>query len=530
MKRPNFGKPPPGYVAGLGRGAIGFTTRSDIGPARQAVGGGPDGGDKAPQPELLDQNYNKWSGYEGSLFSNIDYDAEDKEADDILERVEIYLDGRRAEQRDKNMEEEIKKANTAAPKYQEQFADLKRQLANVSREEWEAIPDNVYLGNKKVKAQRYTVTPDNIIDTARFEGETVNFIDPSESHSIDTSIPGLHSQQMQTPMTNLTELGKARVLNLKLKLDKRGESVMGTSVVNKNGYLTDLNALKLNTETEINDIKKAKLLMKSARKNNPDSSLGWISGARIEELDGQLESARKIIAEACDLFPTDPDVWIEAARLCPPSEAKVILKKSVANMPKSKKLWMALSDIEKDHKSKAEILNKALENISNDVELWKACVELEDKDEAKSLLYKAIECVPYSTDIWIALAKLEEYKEARTILNNACKKIPTDHTIWVHAAKLEEAQGNDATVSKILRKGIKNLNKFVKITRDQWLKEAYDAEMSMSVVTARSIIQETLYVGVEDPNDIDENKKLWLETAENFLDKGAIECARSLIL
>ena len=27
-------KPPPGYVAGLGRGATGFTTRSDIGPAR----------------------------------------------------------------------------------------------------------------------------------------------------------------------------------------------------------------------------------------------------------------------------------------------------------------------------------------------------------------------------------------------------------------------------------------------------------------------------------------------------------------
>jgi len=38
MKRPNFGKPPPGYVAGLGRGATGFTTRSDIGPARQVVG------------------------------------------------------------------------------------------------------------------------------------------------------------------------------------------------------------------------------------------------------------------------------------------------------------------------------------------------------------------------------------------------------------------------------------------------------------------------------------------------------------
>lgn len=32
-----IGKPaPPNYVAGLGRGATGFTTRSDIGPARES--------------------------------------------------------------------------------------------------------------------------------------------------------------------------------------------------------------------------------------------------------------------------------------------------------------------------------------------------------------------------------------------------------------------------------------------------------------------------------------------------------------
>ena len=32
--KPNFGKPPEGYIPGLGRGAIGFITRSDLGPAR----------------------------------------------------------------------------------------------------------------------------------------------------------------------------------------------------------------------------------------------------------------------------------------------------------------------------------------------------------------------------------------------------------------------------------------------------------------------------------------------------------------
>ena len=32
-KKPNFGPPPPGYIAGIGRGATGFVTRSDLGPA-----------------------------------------------------------------------------------------------------------------------------------------------------------------------------------------------------------------------------------------------------------------------------------------------------------------------------------------------------------------------------------------------------------------------------------------------------------------------------------------------------------------
>lgn len=39
--------PPPSYVAGAGRGAQGFTTRSDIGPAREAL---PEG-EEAPKEE-----------------------------------------------------------------------------------------------------------------------------------------------------------------------------------------------------------------------------------------------------------------------------------------------------------------------------------------------------------------------------------------------------------------------------------------------------------------------------------------------
>jgi pre-mRNA-processing factor 6 len=52
--------------------------------------------------------------------------------------------------------------------------------------------------------------------------------------------------------------------------------------------MTDLNSMKLNTETEINDLKKARILLKAVIKANPTSSSGWVAAARVEELDGKL--------------------------------------------------------------------------------------------------------------------------------------------------------------------------------------------------------------------------------------------------
>jgi len=63
--------------------------------------------------------------------------------------------------------------------------------------------------------------------------------------------------------------------------------------------MTDLNSMKLNTETEINDLKKARILLKAVIKANPESWSGWIAAARVEELDGKLTEARLILERAC---------------------------------------------------------------------------------------------------------------------------------------------------------------------------------------------------------------------------------------
>lgn len=69
---------------------------------------------------------------------------------------------------------------------------------------------------------------------------------------------------------------------------------MGGSV-DKAGYMTDLNSLKINSNSEINDLKRARMLLRAVIKANPDSTSGWIAAARVEELDGKLTEARNLL-------------------------------------------------------------------------------------------------------------------------------------------------------------------------------------------------------------------------------------------
>ena len=105
---------PENYVAGLGRGATGFTTRSDLGPAREgpsedqikealakraaalgnapptAYGLGKKKADEEDDPAQFEDAEN-----EEGLFATGNYDREDDEADRIYQAVDERMDRRR---------------------------------------------------------------------------------------------------------------------------------------------------------------------------------------------------------------------------------------------------------------------------------------------------------------------------------------------------------------------------------------------------------------------------------------------------
>jgi hypothetical protein len=59
--------------------------------------------------------------------------------------------------------------------------------------------------------------------------------------------------------------------------------------VDPKGYLTDLTSIKISSDAEISDIKKARLLLKSVIQTNPKHAPGWIAAARLEEVAGKLQ-------------------------------------------------------------------------------------------------------------------------------------------------------------------------------------------------------------------------------------------------
>ncbi|CAJ0932341.1 unnamed protein product, partial [Mesorhabditis belari] len=195
-KKHFLGMPAPmGYVPGVGRGATGFTTRSDIGPAREAVPGegeatvGPAGPPPAKQgkeerdeaEDLNDANYDEFEGYSGSLFSRMDpYDKDDEEADEIYHQVDMRQDEKRKDYREKKYAEAIAKFRMERPKIQQEFSDLKRQLADVTEEEWSAIPEVGDARNKakrNPRAERFTPVPDSVLQNAMNIGASSNVLD-----------------------------------------------------------------------------------------------------------------------------------------------------------------------------------------------------------------------------------------------------------------------------------------------------------------------------------------------------------------
>jgi pre-mRNA-processing factor 6 len=373
-------KPPPGYVAGAGRGAAGFTTRSDLGPSMPA----PDMPvDSTTMPSDSQVAFDAFMGNDTGVFAanGSQMDREDKEAEEIWESIDARMDERRKERREANAAKGLESFRRENPKISEQFADLKRQLGEVDASEWENIPDIGDYTAKKRRMEQFVPVPDNMLARAADANASVSALDAAAGH---------HTLGGGSTTADLTAIGEGRNTVVQLKLDKISDSVSGQTVVDPKGYLTDLKSVTLKSDAEISDIKKARLLLKSVINTNPKHAPGWIAAARLEEVAGKMADAREMAMKGCELCPGSEDVWLEAARLQTAENAKAVLARGVAALPNSVNIWMQAASLETTDAAKKRVMLRALERIPESVRLWKAVVEISDEDDARILLVRLL--------------------------------------------------------------------------------------------------------------------------------------------
>ncbi|KAL4760475.1 U4/U6-U5 snRNP complex subunit PRP6 [Aspergillus foveolatus] len=550
---------PENYVAGLGRGATGFTTRSDLGPARegptpeqiqaalakraQLLGAAPPTaygatrekgkGEEKPTEEEDDERFQDPDNEVG-LFAYGQFDQEDDEADRIYREVDEKMDRRRKARREARERQEREEYERKNPKIQQQFVDLKRSLASVSEDEWANLPEvgDLTGRNRRTKQnlrmqQRFYAVPDSVLASARDSAQFDTTV-ADDGTATDAGANGADGM-----ITNFANISAARDKVLQVKLDQAamgssGDAASGSATsIDPKGYLTSLTQSELKAgEIEVGDVKRVRVLLESVTRTNPKHAPGWIALARLEELAGRIVTARNVIAKGCELCPKSEDAWLENIRLNEGHNAKVIAANAIKNNDHSTRLWIEAMRLETEPRAKKNVLRQAILHIPQSVTIWKEAVNLEeDPADARLLLAKAVELIPLSVELWLALARLETPENAQKVLNAARKAVPTSHEIWIAASRLQEQMGTFNKVN-VMKRAVQSLaRENAMLKREEWIAEAEKCEEEGAVLTCGAIIRETLGWGLDEDDD---RKDIWMDDAKASIARGKYETARAI--
>ncbi|KAJ5101491.1 RNA-processing protein [Penicillium alfredii] len=481
---------PENYVAGLGRGATGFTTRSDLGPARegptpeqiqaaltkraQLLGATPptaygtttrEKGGKEEKEEEEDERFQDPDNEVG-LFAYGQFDQEDDEADRIYREVDEKMDKRRKirrlvsfprsifkyhlfigplprlfgtdyrlelfatnrETREQQEQEDYERKN---PKIQQQFADLKRSLAAVSEEDWANLPEVGDLTGKNRRAkqnlrQRFYAVPDSVIAGAR------------DSAQFDTTVAedgtptdAREGEGGDGTMTNFADIGAARDKVLKVRLD---QAALGSSADTSSGSATNIDPKGYLTSLTQSELKAGEVEV------------------------GDIKRVRVLLESVTKTNPKHAPGWIALARLEELAgrivAARNIIAKGCELSPKSEDAWLENIRLNEGHNAKVIAAN-AIKNNDRSTRLWTEAMKLEtDARAKKNVLRQAILHIPQSVQIWKEAVNLEEDPaDARLLLAKAVEMIPLSVELWMALARLETPE-NAQKVLNAARKAV----------------------------------------------------------------------------
>ncbi|KAI9789872.1 MAG: hypothetical protein M1835_001381 [Candelina submexicana] len=546
---------PENYVAGLGRGATGFTTRSDLGPARegpsedqikealakraQQLGAAPPTAYGATEKKEEDDDDERFQDPENEvgLFANGAYDREDDEADRIYQGIDEKMDRRRKirrfvlphsplppshipaiganglscrsdfagqitdlnpfnayrEAREQKEREDYERNN---PKIQQQFADLKRALGSITDEDWANIPDvgDLTGKNRRTKQnlrQRFYAVPDSVIAGAR------------DSTQFDTSVTddgaqanGSAADGADGTMTDFASIGSARDKVLQVRLDQAAQGSGTDSVA---GSATNIDPRGYLTSLTKSELKAGEVEV------------------------GDIKRVRELLESVIKTNPKHAPGWIAAARLEEIAgkivAARNVIAKGCEYCPKSEDAWLENIRLNDNHNAKIIAAN-AIKNNDRSVRLWIEAMKLEHDSRAKKrVLRHALDNIPQSVVLWKEAVNLEEdAADARLLLAKATEIIPLSVELWLALARLETPENAQVVLNKA--------RKAVPASHEVWIAAARLQEqmgnanrVNVMKRAVQSLAKESAMLKREE----------WVTEAEKCEDEGAILTCGAII-
>jgi pre-mRNA-processing factor 6 len=528
-----WGAAPTGYVAGAGRGASKMGASTGVipssGPGGEG-GGNNEGNNQQNQHQQQQQHNNRGGGdrrgqpppprpnpKQQEIEGQYD-DPEDHEADLIWAAIDESMQNRRKRPKSKEGPEHVDDPRKRERlKIQHQFRDCKSELANVSEEAWMNIPDAV--GDHSLKFKRALEKKKNDIYTpisdSMLESRMGEVANDSKNGiALNASVNYDDDDGTRTNAVNMSGIGAARGTVLGMSLDKMSEDHHQN---NQN------NGTKSGLKTSVVDASGYLTSM---------STLGAGGGGQPGALPnnlGDIHKARLLLKSVRDTNPKHGPGWIASARVEEAAgktlKARKIIQEGCEICGSNfVDVWLEAARLHPIKVAKSILATgvRRLKDSTSNIPLFLKAAELETTPAAKkAVLRKALESNPHSLELWKYAIGLEESKEqAILLLGVAVEKVPSALELWLALARLETYEKAQSILNKA-RKALPS-------EKSIWIAASKLEESQFHLTRIPKIIDKAFKaLGKQDGVQI--SRKQWLEEAQECEMSGAPRTAEAII-
>ena len=562
VPRTDFGPAPPGYIPGIGRGAVGFTTRSDIGPAKpmqeeQVVGRSrvlpipplPLGyGARQTIPTVAPAPTSA-AAAAGILSTSTAATAATVPAKPGSAESEPAAGSGGAEAADAKAEA-LEAVKYSDANYDEFGGYNERLFASGDYDAEDKEADAIYAAiDRRVEGRGKRKRDDDSKGEGGAEGGSSLDKIHSRFSDVKRKLSSIsEAEWMAIPesmdVSRRNALVKAKD-NSREKFTPLPDSILTSSAaiaqtlptLNTNTAATPAPTTTTAAPVDLTSIGRARDKMLGLRLDRLGDSVsgqtvvdpkGYMTELGTQKINtaaevSDIKKARLLMHSVIDSNPTLPSGYIGLSRIEKDTgrlkEAREAIMRGCEACPQSEDVWIEAALL---HAGKAarSVVAKAIQHLPQSIQLWMLAARLEvTADEKKAVLRRALELLPNSIGLWKAAVEMEDEEGARVLLGRAVELVPESVEMWLALARLssyDEARG-------VLNRA----RKAVPTDSSIWITAAKLEEANGKAVSVPAIIEKA--VRSLQAYEVRIDRDYWLNEAESAERSGAAETCKAIV-